>query len=188
MVCKHAFNCIQCRQQLTFKTNNANCDNPKLPSLFQSELEKFVREKYKADAGKLVTRCMGRLLYASSTPLGVPDFAVHIKAHTLTFSYGNLPTPARAWVVNMRANGNASCNVATHFRPAKCSNNNEHNTDPRTGQPRLGGVSVREHYIGGAAGDRATARSGPGGNGLELFWSTTHVANTYDYHVIINIP
>jgi len=130
---------------------------------------------------------MGRLLHASLTPQGVPDFAVHIKAHALTFSYGNLPTLARAWVVAMRANGNASGSVATHLRLAKCSNNNEHNADPRTGQPRLGGVGVREHYIGGAAGDRATARSGPGGNGLELFWSTTHIANIYNHHVIINI-
>lgn len=188
MVYKHAFNCIQCRQQVTFKTNNANCDNPKLPSLFHSELETFVRAKYKENTGKAVTHCMGRLLHASSTPLGIPDFAVQIKAHAPTISYGNLSALAKAWVVAMRANGNASCNVATHLLPVNCSNNNEHNTDPRTGQPRHGGVGVREYYVGGAAGDRATARSGPGGNGLELFWSTTHIANTYNYHLIINIP
>ena len=79
MVCKHAFNCIQCRQQLTFKTNNANCDNPKLPSLFQSELEKFVREKYKADADKLVTRCMGRLLHLRSPRWAFPTLPSTLK-------------------------------------------------------------------------------------------------------------
>jgi len=188
MIYKHVFTCMTCRQQLTFKTHNADCDNPKLPSLFHSELEAFVRAKYKDDVHKAVTRCLGRLLHASSTPLLVPDFGVQIKEHKPTYSFGNLPVLARNWVQAMRANGNASCNVATYQLPAGCTNNGEHNTDPRTGHPRLGAVGVREYYIGGADGDRATARSGPGGNGLELFWSTTHVANTYNYHLIINIP
>ncbi|MCB0518131.1 MAG: hypothetical protein H6577_04735 [Lewinellaceae bacterium] len=187
---KHTFNCIRCRGQLTFKSNSPDADNPSLPTLFHGDLEKYLRDnKLKSDKHKTPTPCMGRLRLVSSVQMDVPDFVVQIAPHHPAISYVNLPTTlAKDWARAMKANHNQSCDVASANLPANCTNNGPHNTDPRTGAPKGPNIGVREYYIGGAAGDRATARVGPGGNGLELFWSTTHIANTYNYNLIINIP
>jgi hypothetical protein len=200
MFYKHTFNCVQCKQFLTFKTNTLNYDAGKLrlPSLFHTEMEQFVRKHYKKNAIAPVLAghpvrpyyCLGRLVHVSSVGHDVPDLAPVFAPHRATIAYGNLSGAGRAWVDAMMAGGNASCNVATNQLPAECRNNGPHNTDPRTGVARDGNVAVYEYYVNGYTGDgdRATARRGAGGIGLELFWSTTHVGNTYNYHLITQIP
>lgn len=138
--------------------------------------------------GNATNGCAGGLIYLG-IDLGPPPQVAHVvPQHAKIISYGNLPQSAKNWVICMLANGNSKSNVATTSLPANCSNNGQHNTDPRTGMIKGAQIGVYEYYIGGPAGERATARTGPPANTLELFWSTTHIANTYNYHLIKNIP
>jgi hypothetical protein len=63
------------------------------------------------------------------------------------------------------------------------TNESAHNTDPETGSVRGNSVSVKEFYINGAEGRRATRRSENGK--VTYYYSDSHVANTYKYQRLI---
>ncbi len=184
----HTYRCIQCRGEVSWReSEKSGGESGSMQSLFHCELA-LEKEGLQNKASKIPKEnlsCLGRMVWKSSILFVPPDFTPVIQPHHPTIPLGNLPTLGRNWANAMRAGGNGSANVPTANLPATCSNNGQHITDPRTGQPKGANIGVYEYYIGGPAGDRATARSGPGGNGLELFWSTTHLANTYNYHLIV---
>lgn len=62
------------------------------------------------------------------------------------------------------------------------SNESQHNTDPETGKPKAQRVSVREYYINGADGRRATKRTE--GQKVTYYYSDNHAYNTYQYQLL----
>jgi hypothetical protein len=59
------------------------------------------------------------------------------------------------------------------------TNKSSHSTDPETGRPKIGGVTVSEFYVNGDKGRRATKRTE--GTRISYYYSKSHVANTYQY-------
>ena len=64
-----------------------------------------------------------------------------------------------------------------------CKSRGPHKTDPETGSPKGGAVTVTEYSLGGDAGRRATRRVE---NGLiTYYYSPTHEFNTYTYKLLL---
>jgi hypothetical protein len=59
------------------------------------------------------------------------------------------------------------------------SDKSAHTTDPETGFPKSGLVTVSEFYVSGKDGRRATKRTE--GQTTSYYYSKSHVANTYEY-------
>ncbi len=59
------------------------------------------------------------------------------------------------------------------------SDKSAHTTDPETGFPKSGSVTVAEFYVSGKDGRRATKRTE--GQTTSYHDSKSHVANTYEY-------
>ena len=59
------------------------------------------------------------------------------------------------------------------------TNKSLHLTDPETGKPKGGTVSVHEFYVNGPAGRRATMRKE--GSRTTYYYSANHAFNTYEY-------
>ena len=59
------------------------------------------------------------------------------------------------------------------------SDKSAHTTDPETGFPKSGSVTVSEFYVNGKDGRRATKRTE--GQTTSYYDSNSHVANTYEY-------
>ena len=62
------------------------------------------------------------------------------------------------------------------------SNKSSHATDPETGKPRTGVVTVSEVYVNGEAGRRATKRVE--GSLVTYYYSPSHAYNTYQYQLL----
>jgi hypothetical protein len=62
---------------------------------------------------------------------------------------------------------------------AGITNKTAHQTDPETGRPKGGAVTVSEFYVNGKEGRRATKRSE--GTKISYYYSKSHTANTYQY-------
>jgi hypothetical protein len=86
---------------------------------------------------------------------------------------GNVRVDDRAAIAHLMA-GNADGNGV--------SNESQHTTDPETGKPKAQHVSVREYYINGAAGRRATKRTE--GHKVTYYYSDNHAYNSYQYQLL----
>ena len=62
------------------------------------------------------------------------------------------------------------------------SNKTSHATDPETGKPRTGVVTVSEFYVNGDGGRRATKRVE--GSLITYYYSPSHAYNTYQYQLL----
>ncbi|SFG09184.1 hypothetical protein SAMN05518865_10890 [Duganella sp. CF458] len=63
------------------------------------------------------------------------------------------------------------------------SNKSRHTTDPETGKPKAYNVSVKEYYVNGADGRRATKRTE--GTKVTYYYSDSHTNNTYQYQLLL---
>lgn len=63
------------------------------------------------------------------------------------------------------------------------TNKAQHYTDPETGKPRAHNVVVKEYYINGAEGRRATKRIE--GSKITYYYSDSHAFNTYQYQLLL---
>lgn len=62
------------------------------------------------------------------------------------------------------------------------SNESQHTTDPETGKPKSQNVSVKEYYINGVGGRRATKRVE--GKKITYYYSDKHNHDTYQYQLL----
>lgn len=87
---------------------------------------------------------------------------------------GKVQDADRAAIAHLMAGnegGNGITNKAQHF------------TDPETGKTRAHNVAVKEYYINGAEGRRATKRIE--GSKITYYYSNSHAFNTYQYQLLL---
>jgi hypothetical protein len=63
------------------------------------------------------------------------------------------------------------------------SNVSLHESDPETGKPKSGRISVKEYYVNGKDGRRLTKRVEEGKT--TYYYSSSHIESTYKYALII---
>lgn len=99
------------------------------------------------------------------------------------------PTPTTNSAMSLAPLARASVNTAdvaaiasimtTGKVGAGITNKSAHQTDPETGWPVGGGVTVSEFYVNGPAGRRVTKRTE--GQTISYYYSDSHAYNTYKY-------
>jgi hypothetical protein len=134
-----------------------------------------------ADLAALVTRLKEYLDKEKEDHLTNPQIATRRGLGSSANSAMTLPPVKRSKVNSADV---AAINLlCTTGSGAGITNKQPHTTDPETGRPKAGGVTVSEFYINGADGRRATMRTE--GAVKSFYYSDNHVESTYKYARLI---